>query len=73
MPNMSETYYSKYNKKLAVIQKGIALQLMLEAGAEERRLALEANDVTQGVPCVTVVTDAHGLNAATAQILIHFL
>ncbi|XP_047023593.1 uncharacterized protein LOC124632693 isoform X2 [Helicoverpa zea] len=57
MPNMSETYYSKYNKKLAGIQKDIALQLMLEAGAEERRLALEANDVMQGVPCVTVVTD----------------
>lgn len=55
---MSETFYIKNNKQLATVQKDIALQFMLEAGAEERRLAIENHDVdSQGVPCITVVTD----------------
>lgn len=57
---MSETYYIK-KKQLSKIQKAykqIALQYMLEAGAEEKRLALENHEVdSQGVPCITVVTD----------------
>lgn len=39
VPNMSKGNYIKCSNKLAEIQKDIALQLMLEAGAEEKRLA----------------------------------
>ncbi|CAK1578234.1 unnamed protein product [Parnassius mnemosyne] len=58
MPNMSERYYIKISSKLGDIHRDVALQHMLEAGKEEKQLAIEQGDIdTDGIPYITVITD----------------
>lgn len=58
IPNMSERYYIKLCRNLGEMHKDIALQHMLEAGKEEKRLAIEKGDIdSDGIPYITVVTD----------------
>ncbi|CAF4935123.1 unnamed protein product [Pieris macdunnoughi] len=51
MPNMSERYYMKICSKLGDIHRDVDLQHMLEAGKEEKQLAIDQGDiVTDGIP-----------------------
>ena len=41
LPNMCEKYYMKINQNLSIIRKDIAITHMLQAGSEEKQLAIK--------------------------------
>lgn len=45
MPNRSERYYIKICSKLGDIHRDVALQHIIEAGKEEKQLAIEKGDI----------------------------
>jgi hypothetical protein len=57
MAGMSQTTFSTIEQEIAVWWKSVLDADMLEAGAEERRCAIERDDFHDGVPFITVVCD----------------
>lgn len=57
LPIMSSTYFQKVEKTVGDDWQEILQKQMLEAGQAEKSLALEAEEVENGVPYITVIID----------------
>ena len=74
IPPMTKDTYESYETKVAKGMQEASFKEMMEAGQEERRLALEAGDVSDdGIPFITVVVDgswakrSYGANYSSLQ------
>ena len=57
IPGMPQTQYSSLETTVGDRWNEMLQQDMMDAAAEERRLAIERNDFHQGVPAITVICD----------------
>jgi len=57
IPSMSEPTYVKYRENLVDEFQETAMQNMKTAGEVEKQLAIEKNEVINGIPYITVVAD----------------
>ena len=60
---MTQRQYSSLEQDVGDLWHRELKKDMLEAGSEERRLAMERNDYHEGVPSITVICDGGWYNA----------
>ncbi|CAC5394164.1 unnamed protein product [Mytilus coruscus] len=56
-PGLRQTTFSSIEEEIGKMWHTVLEEEMLAAGAEERRIAIENNNLNEGVPSITVIAD----------------
>ena len=60
IPSPDKNTFKKIEEQIGSVWKEAITADMLEAGQEERRLAVAAGEIDQGVPAINVIVDGGG-------------